>query len=539
MSKFRFNSPQKNFKHAQSAPSRDQIENLLSLYNKREYQETIGNANQFIKVYPKHYFGWKILGASHERLSQYNEAKIAMQKAASIDPKDVENLANLAKVLKELGLMDEAILVYKKITSTNPDYTAHLARYIFLLNYMSQTTPGQLFMETKNYGAMLSQKANANRFKTWHKRDPQKPMHIGLVSGDLFIHPVGFFLENLLSSLKSHGIRITAYPTQEHLQDGLTQRLRNLCAHWKPVSHLNDLSAAQLVHQDEIDILFDLSGYSAHHRLGIFAHKPAPVQITWLGYFATTGLPEMDYILADETSIGTDESIYFTEKVIRIKDTRLCYGWRQLQYTPMVSKLPALESKNNQLTLGCYQNMSKITPAVLEAWSRILVALPHAKLRLQNKQFSNPEVQHDFIQRCENVGIKKEHLEMHGLSNFDDYMASYQKIDMALDTFPFPGGTTTCEALWMGVPTLTLRGDRMIAKQGASLMCAADLPDWVADNTEQYVHKAIAFGQNLTHLSQLRQGLRDQVNRTALFNADLFAKQWIEAIESVGVQMAK
>ena len=501
-------------------PSVVQMQALLAPFNEGNTAQCIKDCQTFIQKFPNHFFGYKVLGACYEQMEDWEQAIHWMEKAKQLSPDDVENLANLAKVYKDLGRQEDALNSYRRALQLKPDEPKILAKYLFALNYLNLDTPEHMLTLARRYGQYLSGKAK-QKFTEWHIHRNQ-PLRVGLVSGDLNMHPVGFFLENVLANLDKKTIQIIAYPTRERT-DHVSRRLKKHCHAWTPIVSLSDQSAAQHIHNDRIDVLFDLSGLTAHNRLGVFAHKPAPVQISWLGYFATTGLPQMDYILADEESIPTVQESYFSEKIIRLPHTRLCYGGTHLNRVDPISPLPALHTIPEQITFGCFQSLSKITDEVLQLWARILNRLPNAHLYFQNRQFNSVFTQNQFIQRCTHNGLPIERLSIHASSGFRTYMSTYARVDMILDTFPFPGGTTTCEALWMGVPTLTMRGEHMISRQGASLLHAAGLDDWIVNNIDEYERKAIAFATDLPALAQLRSKLRDHVGNSPLFNAKQFA----------------
>ncbi len=501
-------------------PTMTEMTELLAPFNLGQTKQCIKECRQFIQKFPNHYFGYKLLGACYEQQNKLLLAIEAMQKATQLQPKDIEGMANLAKVYKDVGRHEDALTLYQKALELDPNHIALLAKYLFSLNYANITPANHAFELAQRYGQLISQAAS-HHYRTWHPFTGM-PLRVGLVSGDLNMHPVGFFLENVLAHLDPQHLHITAYPSDRQT-DRVTARLRRYCQAWTPIYDLSDSSAAQRIHNDRIDVLIDLSGLTAHNRLGVFAHKPAPVQISWLGYFATTGLPEMDYLLADEESIPTDQEAYFSEKIIRLPHTRLCYGGTHIKRVDPVSPLPALQTTPQQITFGCFQSLSKITDDVLKLWARILNRLPNAHLHIQNRQFNAKFIQDQFIQRCVRNGLPMERLSTHASSGFRTYMNTYARIDMILDTFPFPGGTTTCEALWMGVPTLTMRGKQMIARQGASLLRAAGLDDWIAHDSDEYERKAIAFATDLPALAQLRGKLRKQVSNSPLFNAKQFA----------------
>ena len=371
---------------------------------------------------------------------------------------------------------------------------------------------------------MVSRKVSS-RFSSWPCEVQPQRLRVGMVSGDLHNHPVGYFLESLLANLDPARVELIAYPT-ELRADALTARIKPYFAAWKPLNTLNDADAARLIHADGAHVLLNLAGHTGYNRLPIFAWKPAPVQVSWLGYFATTGMAEMDYLLADKVGVPEAQHRNFTETVWYLPDTRLCFT-APAAAVP-VAPLPALQ--NGYITFGCFQNLSKVGDEVLAAWGKIFAALPGARLRWQSKQLGDPAVAEQQMLRLRQHGIDAARVSLHGTASREAYLAAHAEVDLVLDTFPYPGGTTTCEALWMGVPTLTLAGDTLLARQGASLLTAAGLQDWVATSVQDYINKAIAKANDTSALITLRAGLREQAGTSPLFDAKRFARNFEQAL---------
>lgn len=463
--------------------------------------------------------GHNNLACALQKLGRLDEAIDIYRHALKLDPHSVETHNNLGSALQLHGRLDEAMLSFRKALDLRPDCEEARSNLLFVMSYHLPHDPAAYLREAREYGRTLS--ARARPFSQWKNdgrdEDPQT-LKIGLVSGDLHNHPVGHFLESILPHLDARRISLTAYPTITG-EDELTTRIRPRFAAWKPLAGLDDASAAHLIHDDGMHILMDLSGHTAHNRLPLFAWKPAPLQASWLGYFASTGVAEIDYLLADPYSVPAAEQGRFTERIWHLPDTRLCF-------TPpaeplSVSPLPAL--RNGHITFGCFQNLTKIDDAVLAAWAEILTRLPTARLRLQNRQFNSEVVRATLLDRLANIGIEAGRVALYGQMPRRDYLAAHAEVDILLDTFPYPGGTTTCEALWMGVPTLTLAGRSLLERQGASMMACAGLAGWIASDVQEYVSRASAHAADLDALSRLRTVLREQTLASPLFDAPRFA----------------
>jgi len=464
------------------------------------------------------------LGIVLKDLGQIDRAKDCYQRAMKISPDSADAHSLMGILLKDIGQIEKAVASYRRALEINPDNDETYGYLLYALNYSARYSPAYCLEEAQLYGRLLSSKVSSP-FTAWHCEAAPDRLRIGLVSGDFCNHPVGFFLESLLAHLDPERVELFAYPTAP-ITDALTTRIKPYFAAWNPLFNIDDDTAARQIHIDGIHILVDLSGHNRHNRLPIFARKPSPVEVSWLGYFATTGVAEIDYLIADKTGVPEAHRKNFTEIIWYLPDTRLCFS--PPEFDLEVAPLPAKE--NGYITFGCFQNMSKVEKSVLSAWSEILKELPGAKLRWQCSQFTAPAVIIQLTKRLQQHGIDPKRVELHGSVAREVYLAAYAEVDIILDTFPYPGGTTTCEALWMGVPTLTLAGDALLSRQGASLLTAAGLEDWIVTSEKRYVDKAVALSNNLDKLAALRAGLREQVRSSPLFDAPRFARHFEDAL---------
>ncbi len=471
---------------------------------------------------------WKVahndLGNALMSMGRLIEAEASYRRALQIDSAYAKAHSNLANSLTTMGRLDEAEIFYRYALKIKPDSCETYSDLLFALNYNAAHSPAFCLEEARRFGRMAAEKI-PRRFTSWICPDQPVKLRLGLVSGDLRNHPVGYFLAGFLPYIDPSRIELIAYPTHSRT-DLLTDRLRAKCIDWKSIVGYRDESAARIIQADGIHILLDLAGHSAHNRLPIFAWKPAPIQVSWLGYFATTGLMEVDYVLADETVLPTTEQHHFTESIFYLPETRLCFTAPTVDIN--VAPLPSLTKGN--ITFASFQNLSKIGDWVLDVWGRILALLPNARLRIQCKQLQDPAVAEIVVRRFQNHGIAPHRLILRGPMRREAYLAAYGEVDVILDTFPYPGGTTTCEALWMGVPTLTLCGQGMLARQGAGLLTAAGLPEWVATSVDDYVEKAITLTSDLAKLASLRENLRRHVAASSLFDGPRFARDFETAL---------
>jgi len=459
------------------------------------------------------------LGYTLKELGQFAQAEASCRRALALEPDYAAAHSNLGLILVEVGRLAEAEISYGRALEIEPDNSMFHSNLLCALNFTGDQADTYCFEEACRFGRRVGKQVG-RRFSAWPSAAAQpERLRVGFVSADLRRHPVGYFLESLLPYMAQTNLELLAYHCHPN-EDELTARIKTHFSAWHSTANLNDEAAARRIHADGVHILLDLAGHTARNRLPIFAWKPAPVQVSWLGYFATTGMQEMDYLLADAVSLPAGQRTRFTEQIYYLPDTRLCFT--APQHAPDIAPLPALTRQ--YITFASFQNLAKITDPVLILWGRVLSAVPDARLRLQNRALEDPAVRAAFLLRLQQVRIDPRRVEILQHMSHTQYLAAHAEVDFILDTFPYTGGTTTCEALWMGVPTLTLEGDTLLARQGASLLTAAGMSDWIARDPDAYVHRAQALVSDLPALAKLRAGLRAQLELSPLFDAQRFSR---------------
>ncbi|SCZ87080.1 tetratricopeptide repeat protein [Nitrosomonas mobilis] len=456
-----------------------------------------------------------------------SEAEAVLRKATKLDDGHANAYLNLGNVYLDQGLVEKAIEAAKQGMMLAPERLGAYSNLLYSTTCSEQYCPEFQLKFAREFGCIVSQKAD-QKFNTWLVSPKDKRLRVGVVSGDLRQHPVAYFLKNVIQHINSSKITLVAYLTDGRV-DSVSGELRPYFAEWKSLAGQNDQSTAEMIHADGIHVLLDLSGHTAGNRLSIFAWQPAPVQATWLGYWSTTGVAEIDYCLTDEISLPPSCQTQFTEKIRYLPNTRLCFS--EPEIAAEVAPLPAM--RNGFVTFGCYQQLAKVGDTVMQLWGRVMQAIPNARLRWQCKSFIDEAIIAEVKRRLQKNGVEIERIRLLGQASREAYFVSYAEVDMNLDSFPFTGGTTTCDALWMGVPTLTLIGNTMIARQGASLMTAAGLPDWVAMNQAEYVEKAISLSTDLTGLAALRSDLRARLKTSPLFDGARFARHFETALQEM------
>lgn len=466
------------------------------------------------------------LGVILNEQGRYADAEASCRRALEIKPDYAEAYSNLGNTFKDQGRFLDAEASYRRALEIKPDYAEVYSNLLLTLNYAPNHSSSYYLEEACRYGQMISKKAGA-KFADWQCMLNPSRIRVGVVSGDLRNHPVGIFMESMLSQIDLSRIELIAYPT-DHKVDELTKRITPYFSAWKSLVGLSDEAAAHMIHSDGVHLLLDLSGHTAKNRLPLFAWKPAPVQFSWLGYPQTTGVREIDYILADALTAPPEEERLYSEKVWRMPDVCICF-------TPPILKLEISSSpilENNHITFGCFNNPAKINDKVLGCWVNILHAVPKSVLILKHmRNFAEEKACKKMLQTFQNAGIGEDRIYFEGYSPHSEFYASYNRIDFALDPFPYNGVTTTCEALWMGVPTLTLKTSRgMISHNGEMIMKAVGLADWVAESIEEYIEKAVKFSSNPQYLTLIRSGLRDRFLASPLCDAPRFAQNFEVAV---------
>ncbi|MDE2420029.1 MAG: tetratricopeptide repeat protein [Gammaproteobacteria bacterium] len=503
----------------------------------QRYAEAIEYFQRILRVQPDNVSAHLGLGLAASNNYDFAQAITSYRQALTYNPQSVEMMLFLAGAIRDQGFtfqddsqIESAYQAYENVLKQEP-------------RSFSATSSMLLMWHNRYPLSMDAYQHDLQRCCEFFKQTTvveqrscrlHIPLRIGFVSGDLRVHPVGYFLESTLAQINhdpalNQQVSLIAYHTNSK-QDRTTQQLKSLFDMWYQVHSWSDEELIKQIQKDEIDILIDLSGHTDDNRLAVFAHKPAPIQVSWLGYWGSTGLSNIDYVLADPISVPVDEEKWFVEKIWRLPSLRYCFS--PPKDAPEVSNPPCLS--RGYVTFACYQNVRKINQGVLRCWSEILLACPQARLRIQAKEFVDHKTQVRFVERLCQVGIDIQRVTLVAGMDRRDYLASYADVDILLDTFPYPGGTTTAEALWMGVPTLTLSMVGMLGRQGEALLINAGLSDWVAHREDEYVQKAIAWGNldvsQYSVLSQLREGMRAKVKQTPVFDEKQFAQDFVAAM---------
>ncbi len=488
-----------------------------------QHEEAIVYYHKAIALNPGDSTIYNNLGLQLSTIHRYGEAIFFLQKSIALNPRQDAALGNLAICLMRQGHYNEAINYFLKAIKINPAIALYYHNLLFCLCFDREAFANHYIKEARRLDVLLNSRASPYRQWTNATHAFGQPLRVGLVTGDLRNHPVGFFLESIAAHLDPSKIQFVAYSTQSY-EDSLTARIKPHFFQWTPIANFSDQQAAQKIHDDGIHILIDLAGHTADNKLSVFAWRPAPVQVSWLGYFASTGLSCMDYFIADPMSVPQANMSHFTETVRYLPHTRLCFTPPANDINQDVSPLPAI--KNGFVTFGCFQSSSKINHKMITLWAAILKECPTSHLLFKNHSLKDSFSKQELINKLAAADIPIERITLEEGSSRDQYLAAYDRVDFMLDTFPFPGGTTTCEALWMGVPTLTLSGMTLLERQGMSMLHCVGLDEWIAIDETDYINKAVYFAKHKETLSQLRITLRQTMLVSPLVDAVHFSKDF-------------
>lgn len=456
-------------------------------------------------------------------LGRLDDAVAAYEAALEAEPRFADALNNLGNARREQGRLDEAIELYERALDSRPGMANAHSNILLTLHARPGITAPEILRRHQGWDDAHGKPLRAEWPAHGNERDPDKRLRVGLVSADFGFHPVGYFTIGFVDNHDADEIELTGYCGRP--ADAMTERFRAAAEHWVDTQGLSDAALARRIMDDGIDVLFDLSGYTTNHRLMVFARKPAPVQISWSGYPGTTGLASMDCLVCDPRHAGTGDDAHHTESLIRLPDSFICYT--PPAGAPAVGPAPVRD--NGFVTFGCFSNPSKINPALLARWAGVMRQLPDSRLVMIYKYLDLPANRERILKGLAEGGIAASRVDIFGQRPPERFLEGYNAIDIAFDTYPYSGGATTCEALWMGVPVLTLPGETFASRHSLSLLTAAGMTDFVAADEDDFVARAVALANDADRLAELRAGLRGRMAASPLcdagkFTADLSAE---------------
>lgn len=497
----------------------------LQEYRAKNYEVALQILEEFNKIAPN--WAKAILLEAYIRRDQklyVTEISLLEKFFSIVDTEEEKDLAAdafnaLGSACRNLGLSRRAVEFFFKAANfrnERAEICTEISNAIFAASDVENFTAEEFEKLHAEYRKFLSDIVPFEKISYNHKK-----LRIGYISADFCEHPAMFFAYNLITGHNKNIFDVYCYSAAMK-NDSVTANIKNSVTVWRDISNLNDEDAAKMIRADEIDILFELSGHSAGTRLPIMAYRPAAVQISGLGYMNSTGLHCVDYFLSD-VNCNADSS-YFTENIIAMDHSHFCYA--------PLKNFPAINHKKNKfITFGCFNNFSKVTDSILIAWRKILRAVPKSKLILKHKIFDTAECRNFVLERLKNLGFNLKQIELRGFSQ--KYLEEYNEIDIALDTSPYNGGLTTCEALYMGVPVIAIRGDRHGNRMAYSILKNVGVEDLAVSNFEEYIKRAVALAKDKNSLKNLHKNLRTMFENSPLMDS----KNYVSEVEEIYLQI--
>jgi protein O-GlcNAc transferase len=515
----------------------------ITFKDQERLDDAVASFRRAVELKPDYAEAHGNLGATLIEQGKVDEAVASSRRALELKPDYAAAHGNLGGAAIQQGKVDDAVASYRRAMELKRDFAAAHSNMLFALQYRDGATPSALAAAHQEYDHLHAEPLRAAWRPHENARDRapsagwSRPLRFGFVSPDFGRHPVGFFLIRALENLDRGQCQSVCYSTR-FLHDDLTARFHAAAALWRDVVGLNNDQLVQRIREDRIDVLFDMAGHTAGNRLLAFARKPAPIQITWLGYEGTTGLAAMDYILADRYTIPPGSESAYRERVLRMPEGYACFD--PPTNAPEPGPLPAIA--NGYVRFGSFNNLAKITPRVVEVWSKLLDRVPRSRLVLKYRGLGERSVRERYQGMFTTLGLDPARLDLEPPSCYAEYLAACGGVDVALDTFPFGGGVTTCNALWMGVPVVTCPGETFAGRHCLSHLASVGLTETIARDLDEYVEIAASLAGDLPRLSALRAGLRARMAASPLCDGKRFAanlmrvlrdawREWCERVE--------
>jgi len=509
-----------------------------TLKNFKQLNNALDNYNKAIQISPDYADAYCNRGVLLYELGQAQESLKNYNKAILLDPDCVEAYNNRGDFFFNNGQLEDAENNFSTAILLNPEYADAYRNQFNILNYKSNATQELIYNKISEFANIFinnsfdSKSLNLNKSKINRVKNNDKRLKVGYISPDFKTHSVAYFFLPLLKAHNTNLIKVHCYYNNSKI-DETTKLIKKESESWRDIANLDDITVVNLIKKDNIDILVDLAGHTANNRLTVFPYRPAPIQITWLGYPNTTGLDVMDYRFTDNIAdpIGEADKFY-SEKLIRLPNGFLCYfGDISITYQ---KKPPYL--KEGHITFGSFNDLPKVSASVIKLWSQVLLSVSDSQLIIKTKQFSDSKTKARYLTLFKIEGIDSSRIKLFSkIAKKKDHLSLYNSIDLCLDTFPYNGTTTTCEALWMGVPTITLNGDRHASRVGASIMTHVGLEEFIAIDKQNFINIAVYFSKNINSLGEIRKNLRNKMKNSALCDNKLFAKN----IENIYLDLKK
>ncbi len=495
---------------------------LFSLNRLDQAEQT---ARRAVEIDPHNPAAFNNLGLILLELGRPTAAEQAFRDGLSLSPDHPDLWGNLAQSLVSQGRAIEAQPVFQRALELRPDAAAIHSNWLLSRQALADATPASLAHDHTRWDRQHAAPLRAAWRPFADDGNTDRPLRLGFLSAEFKRHPVGYFALRAIEGFCSLDCSTICYATGP-ARDDYTDRFIAAATEWRPVPGLADPELAEIIRADRIDVLFDLSGHTSHNRLLLFARKPAPMQATWLGYEGTTGLSAMDYLVADRFQVLDGTEQHYVERILRLPESYVCFD--PPAEAPPVGPPPVLAA--GHITFGSFNNPSKINEAVIDSWSEILRRTPRSRLLLKYRGLDDPGLRDRLTGLFAARAIDPTRLQLEGWSPRRESLGAYGRIDLALDTFPYGGNTTTCEALWMGVPVVTFPGPTFASRHGISHLSNTGLTDSLAPDLADYVNLAAAMAANPDRLATLRAEARPRAAASPLCDGPRYARNLLAAL---------
>lgn len=491
--------------------------NILDALGKTE--AAIAAIEAALRLQPDDAGGWFNLALMLQKAGRPGEADVPLARALEGDPDNLAALELSMRILNDHGFAPEALAPVRRIIALDPMAWVARSFELMLMNFVEGIPADDLFRRHFEFGRDFEGQVPA-RFDRFPERgDPNRPLRIGYVSRDLVLHPVALFLAPLLEQHDRSRAQVYCYSFGDREPDSMTERLRKASDHWRDVGQLSDAAFADAIHADGIDVLVDLVGHTGQPRLGVFCQRPAPVQVSWLGYLNTTGLTRMDFRLCDARTDPPElAQPRHTERLVALPDSLWCY--RPLIDVAINPVAPF--ERNGHITFGSFNAALKVTPAMCRRWAQILLRVPGSRLLVVDIKSARKKTA--MLQDITALGVAADRVEFLSRVPLDEYLDLFNRVDATLDSFPYGGGTTTLDSLWMGAPVVATIGDSPVARSAASVLTYLGMPEWIAPSIDDYVDLAVARVSDRQALLAARQALRPRMAASPLTDITRFTR---------------
>ena len=499
------------------------------LFAQKRFGDAVQVCLKALEINPEASWAMNNLGNGLKMVGRFADALVCFGRAIALEPKNAAVYSNRGSALVEMGDAEKAVRDFATALSIDPSNVRVFNNLLFTVNYIEGVGAERVWVEHRRFEEVFGLPLRAG-WREFAPRSVPGRIRVGFVSADLREHAVAYFTEAVFAHYDRERFEFVVYANQTEA-DAVSERIRSRVKLWRGIAGWSDEEVAEQVRQDEVEVLVDLSGHTSGNRLLVFARRAAPVQVTWVGYPNTTGLEAMDYRITDEVSDppGRTER-WHSEELVRLKGPFSCY--QAPEESPAVGPLPALES--GRITFACFNNPAKMSAGAVRLWARLLGMVPGARLWMRSRVFGNEAVVDQWRKRFAVHGVGPERLELDGRRlPVGEHLAVYGGVDVALDAFPYNGTTTTCEALWMGVPVVTLLGEAHVGRVGASLLTHLGEPGWIARTEAEYVGRVLELVSDLPRLAAVRAGLRERMAKGPLCDGVGFTREWERAVEAM------